>query len=67
MLTPVPSLIDHSTASFALTDPRAVNPSFMDSTTVAEDMIGLVVSVTFTTNDSVDSFDLLSTALIVKL
>ena len=66
MDTPVPSLIDQVTGSFALTDPRAVNPSFIVSTTFVEVITGLVISFTFTTRALVDSLPLASTAFTVK-
>ena len=47
MDTPVPSLIDQVTVSFALTEPSAVNPSFMDSTTLEVVITGGVISTTF--------------------
>ena len=66
MDTPVPILIDQVTGSLALTDPRAVNPSFMVSTTLVEVITGEVISFTFTTSALVDSLPLLSTAFTVN-
>ena len=66
MDTPVPTLMDHVTISFALTEPRAVNPSLIVSTTFVEIMTGLVISFTFTTRALVDSLPLASTAFTVK-
>ena len=67
METPVPTIIDQVTVSFAVTLPRAVNPSFMVSTTLVEIMTGLVISFTFTTIAFVDSLPLKSTAFTVKV
>ena len=66
MDTPVPSLIDHVTGSFALTDPRAVNPSSIVVTTLVEVITGLVISFTFTTIALMVSLPLVSTAFTVK-
>ena len=66
METPVPRLMDHVTVSFALTEPRADNPSFIVSTTLVEMITGLVISFTFTTRALVDSLPLPSTAFTVK-
>ena len=66
MDTPVPTLMDHVTISFAFTEPRAVSPSFMLSTTFVEIITGLVISFTFTTRALVDSLPLASTAFTVN-